>query len=41
MTTNEIGNKALFIRRPSFSHARKVSLAKDEKKHVDQIAKFK
>jgi hypothetical protein len=41
VTTNEIGKKALFVGRPSFNHARNLSLAKDKKKHADQIAKFK
>jgi hypothetical protein len=41
VTTNEIGNKAFFVGRPSFSHACKVSLAKDKKNHANQIAKFK
>jgi hypothetical protein len=41
VTTNEIGNRAFFVGRPSFSHASKVSLAKDKKKHANQIVKLK
>jgi hypothetical protein len=38
---DEIGDKALFAKRPSFSHACKASLAEDMKKHVDLITKLK
>jgi hypothetical protein len=41
VTIDEIGNKAFFVGRPSFRHARKVSLAKDQKKNADQIVELK
>ncbi len=41
MTIDEIGNKAFFVGRPSFSHGCKVSLAKYKKNNADQIVELK